>query len=282
MNAINNERETESMTKRGEPPAGYYTASLTRRRLGNISDGMLRTYVQKGRIDRLVPPGRLQGFYKREDVERLARELDGLGEPMEVTGTHFERATKEDMPECVDLLINVFGGGNTVERRQRWIEQNPEIGYVVRSRSKIVGCAFVLPLAAAKIEAIFGDQSSASIASIEPEDIQPLLPGIPAYLYAVSVGVKATTTTAKRARGQVLVRGLLEMLYSLARRGVAVKLIAARSETRDGINLLRHIGFTEIESRTSNRNFVIEVERSGIPHIMEYKRILAESQIASQ
>ncbi len=36
------------------------------------------------------------------------------------------------------------------------------------------------------------------------------------------------------------------------------------------------MGFTEIESHTDNRNFIIEVERSGIHYIMLYKKALAE------
>ncbi len=265
------------MTKRGHPPVGYYTATVTRKKLGDITDGMLRSYVQSGKIEHMVPSGRKQGFYKRDDVDRLARALDDLGEKSEKTGTQFERATKDDMPACVDLLISVFGGGNTVERRQQWIEKNPEVGYIVRSRGKVVGCAFVLPLTPEKIDAIFNDLNPASIASIEPEDIQSLTPNEPAYLYVVSVGVKPGSELAKRIRGQVLIRGLLRLLYDLARRDITIKLIAARSETKDGIRLMKHMGFTEVESHTQNRNFIIEVERSGIPEIVQYKKILAKS-----
>ncbi len=39
---------------------------------------------------------------------------------------------------------------------------------------------------------------------------------------------------------------------------------------------MKHMGFTEIESHTDNRNFIIEVERSGIHYIMLYKKALAE------
>src|SRR5262249_33360771 len=99
--------EALSMAKRGTPPEGYYTASVTRRKLGNISDGMLRSYIQRGLVERIVPPGRKQGFYKRDGVDKLAREIDDLSGKTE---TRFLRATKDDIPECVELLIEVFGG----------------------------------------------------------------------------------------------------------------------------------------------------------------------------
>jgi hypothetical protein len=149
----------QTMARR-QPPVGYYTATTAKRKLGNISDGMLRSYVIRGKIERVVPKERKQGFYKREDVDRLARALDEFFEDnAEKPGAQFLRATKEDMPECVELLISVFGGGNTVERRQGWIEKNPDVAFIMRSKGKIVGCAFVLPLTPEKIDAIFVDPS---------------------------------------------------------------------------------------------------------------------------
>lgn len=264
---------------RKQPPTGYYTATVAKKKLGNISDGMLRSYVTKGKIRRVVPPERTQGFYSREDVDRMARLLDDFfvdDKPSQIPGVQFMRATKEDMPECVELLIAVFGGGNTVERRQSWIEKNPDIAFIVRSKSKIVGCAFVLPLTPEKIEAIFADQGSASIASITADDIQPLEPGQPAYLYLASIAVKPSLSDlAKRSRGQTLLRGMVNYLVDLGSRGISIALLAARSESRDGINLCRHLGFTEIETTTPNRNFIVEVERSGIPVIVKYKAALA-------
>ena len=275
------------MTKRGSPPEGYYTASTTRKKLGNISDGMLRSYIQRGLIRRDVPPGRKQGFYRRDDVDKLAREIDDLGSKTEKTGTQFLTATKEDMPECVELLKAVFGGGNTLDfvtkRRQQWLEKNPEVGYIVRSKGNVVGCAFMLPLTPEKIDALFADPNSAAASSIiTADDIQELNPYTPVYLYIISVAVKPGSELAKRLRGQVLIRGLIKVLFNLGKRGIPIQLIAGRSETKDGIRLMQHMGFTEIESTTSSRNFIIEVERSGIPEMMRYKRLFAEYQANQQ
>lgn len=275
MNQAITERKAFQMAKRGQPPDGFYTASVTRKKLGNISDGMLRSYLQRGLLERFVPSGRKQGFYKRSDVDRLAREMHGLGEKTE---TKFVQATRKDIPECVDLLISVFGGNDTTERRQQWLEKNPEVSYLVRSNGKVVGCAFMLPLTPEKIDAVLADQSSSSTRFIQADDILELQPGVPAYLYVLSVGVEPGSELAKRTRGQTLIRGLLNVLFDMGKRGIPVKVIAARSETADGINLMRHVGFTEIEPTPPNRNFIIEVERSGIPEIMRYKKYLREAQ----
>jgi hypothetical protein len=266
------------VAKRGQPPLGYYTATQAKRKLGDISDGMLRSYVQQGKIEWTVPKGRKQGFYKREDVDRLARTFDDFleqepGEP----GAQFKPVTKEDMPEVVRLLMELFGGEDSTERRLSWLEKNPEIAFMVRSKGKIVGCVFVLPLTLQKIEAILSDPQPHSTSTITVDDIQLITPGKPAYFYVVSMGVKpGVTAVAKRTRGEILIRGLLRFFIELGNRGVPVSLIAARTASRDGVNVLRRVGFTEIESNTLARNFIIEVERSGIPFIMLYKKALAE------
>jgi hypothetical protein len=192
----------------------------------------------------------------------------------EKTGTQFLQATQKDIPEIVQLLIELFGGSDTSARRRGWLAANPETIFVVKSKGKIVGCVFVLPLSRAKIDAIFADQDTNSSRAIEAEDIQLYLPGKPICLYVVSMGVKGMTSTAKRVRGEILVLGLFKFLIELGKRGIPIELIAGRSETRDGINLMKRMGFTEVESHTSNRNFLIEIERSGIPIILRYKKAL--------
>ena len=78
--------------RRGHPPVGYLTATQAKKKLRGISDGKFRSYIQEGKITRLLPPGMKQGFYKREDVEQLARELDSFWESSTTHGMHNECA----------------------------------------------------------------------------------------------------------------------------------------------------------------------------------------------
>ncbi len=264
--------------RRGVPPAGYYTATQARKKLGDMSDGKFREYIKDGSIERFIPAGAKQGFYTRESVDRLARSFDDFLETnVEENGAQFYVAKPEDMQDLVNLLIEIFGGSNTTEKRLKWLERNPEIAFFVRSRGKMVGCVFVLPLLREKIESILADPLPGSTRSLIADDIQPYVKGEPAYLYVVSMGVKPSVTAiAKRARGQILIRGLMRFFVDLGHRGIPIKLLSARTDSTDGIRLLRHIGFTEIESNTQSRNFIIEVDRSGLRPMMEYKRALAE------
>jgi hypothetical protein len=99
----------------------------------------------------------------------------------------------------------------------------------------------------------------------------------------VSMGVTPHTgRTAKRVRGQILIRGLLRFLVDLGKRGIHIKLLVARTNSPDGINLLKSAGFTELESNTQSRNFIIEVDRSGVPLIMPYKKAFRAQQQQGQ
>jgi len=74
----------------------------------------------------------------------------------------------------------------------------------------------------------------------------------------------------------------MDVLISLGRKGVISETIVARSSTADEIRLMRGIGFTEIPSRTKRRNFIIEVEKSGLKEIIHYEQALQESGISDE
>lgn len=267
--------------KRGNPPPGYCTATQARRRLGNISDGMFRTLIESERITRLVPGGRSQGFYLIDDVNRVAKKMNNLPAKEERTNTYFSAVKPEDMPAVVDLLIRVFGGTNTTEKRLKWLDRNLECAFMVKSQDEVVGCVFVIPLSPEKIDVILTKSTPGSTNTVTENDILPYVPGQPAHLYIMSMcSLPGVTPSAKRIRGELLIRGLFNFFVELGKRGIDIRLIAARSSSQkeklDGANLLRHAGFTELESTTDMRNFVVEVPRSGLPFAMNYKRAFAE------
>lgn len=276
-------RKEVCMTQRGNPPIGYYTATRTKRALGNISDGLLRTYVEKGLVRRFVPSGRSQGFYDQEDVRRLAKSLDNF--PVSGMNEHKEQfcqASEADIPGAVRILIDVFGGSDTTEKRVAWLRKNPETCFVVKSDQLVTGVVFLLPLTAQKIERIFADPTSSTTRSIAVDDIQVYRPELPVQMYIASLAAKpGVDATAKRTRGALLLRGLFAHLVDLGRRGIIIETVVGRSDTLDGINLLKKMGFTEIEPQGENRNFVIEVRRSGVPFIMQYKSALEENSHAA-
>ncbi len=272
--------------RRFPPPSGFITATRAKQLLGNISDGLLRSYVMKGEIEKRIPDTRSQGFYKDEDVRALAHRLNID------RSIHFSRGTVDDLPECDELLIKVFGKGNPddtgrvvpnnpIERRATWIQKNPDTFFILRAGRSLVGCVFMLPLTRSKIQQILENEITRPIYA---EDVQVFTPGMPIHLYVMSACVYAEDrqVMTKRFYGSRLLNGLLKRITELGGQGINLEMIWSRSETKDGIGLLRHVGFTEIETQTSSRNFLIDVKLSGIPDVVRYKHALAEYQQSHQ
>src|SRR2546429_5028319 len=118
------------MVKRGEqPPQGWCTAKIAKRRLGNISDGKLRVLVMQGKIERIVPQLSAQGFYKIADINKILHEATQgtiKGTNKDMPGARFQPATKEDMPGIIDLICSIWGGSDTSAKRNAWIDKNPQ------------------------------------------------------------------------------------------------------------------------------------------------------------
>ncbi|QBD78011.1 hypothetical protein EPA93_19220 [Ktedonosporobacter rubrisoli] len=51
------------------------SSSEAREMLGNMASSSFKEYVDSGRIRKIIPPGKKQGKYVREDVELLAKEV---------------------------------------------------------------------------------------------------------------------------------------------------------------------------------------------------------------
>jgi hypothetical protein len=266
---------------RKQPPKEYYTATQVKNKLG-ISDGMLHTYVQKGRLQRIVPAGRKQGFYLRSEVGRLANELDTFFATRSQNTSTFAKATEEDIKGIVELTRVLFGIRDsvsaTVERRKKWIRKNPDTFYVLRIDGQVIGYAAFLPLKPEKIEKILREEEFSQ--DLTAEDIEEFQPGKPFHLYYMAIAVKTDMSRAeRRIYGARLIHGVLNALVELGKRGIVIETMTARSDTADGIRLMRHLGLTEVTSTTEKRNFVLRVAESAIPEILPYKQALQESGI---
>jgi hypothetical protein len=266
---------------RGNPPDGYCTATVALRKLGNISDGKLRSLIADGKIERIVNPGEKQGFYKIADIDKVAKEWNDearvAGKPT-LSGAEFRPATKKDMPEIVALLIKIWGGNDTSAKRNAWLEINPESCFVAYSYGVVRGCIFMLNITEEKTWWLLKLDRSQNFGVIDVGDVLPFEIGKPANLWLLSMAANdiGVANANRRRWGSIIVRGFFNHVIDLGRRGIPVNLIGARSDTKDGIHLMRHIGFTELEPGGGNRNFIIDVNLSGLDFAMKHKAALAE------
>lgn len=256
----------------------HYTAAQVKEKLG-ITQGTLYNYVRNGTLNPVVPPGKRQGVYSRNEVDQLAHELRAFMATRQKSASVFAKATIEDVPDCARLSDEFFGGLHfDIEKQIAWMKKNPDICYVVKDEGKVVGYVLMLPLNPPKIERFLrGEESSLDL---ETEDIEEFIPGKPAHIYMASIAVTGKASLfERRTYGARLVGGLLKTLIDMGKRGIILETIAARSSKPDGIRLLRGIGFTELLSNTDKKNFIIDVEKSGIKEIVEYKQALKESGV---
>jgi hypothetical protein len=257
----------------------FCTAAETKQILG-ITDGMLYNFVDNGALERIIPPGKKQGVYRRSQVEQLARELKVfVATGKKITST-FARATVEDIPACARISQANFGAHYDEEKQKAWMEKNPDICYVVRNRDndKVIGYVLFQPLKAEKIEKILREEEFSL--EVETAEIETFEPGKPVNLYMASIAIDPSVTlTEKRMYAARLLSGLMRELIELGRKGIVINTIVSRSSTKDGIRLMRSMGFTEIPSITDKKNFIIEVGKSGLKEIMQYKQALLESGV---
>lgn len=256
----------------------YYTAAQVKNMLG-ITDGMLYNYVDNGALERIVPPGKKQGVYRRDEVDQLARELHAfiITRDNKKKSTQFMRVTTEqEMIECQEISQELFGvGRDTVKERMLLVAKNPETYHFVKDEKlqQIVGYVAMMPLKTGKLENVLSQDVPVRI---NVEDIETFEEAKSIDLYLHAIGVKpGFNATDKHMYGARLVSGLMELIIELGNKGISIGTVAARSNTPDGIRLMRHAGFTEIAPLSpGRRTFIIDVKNSGIPFVVQYKKVL--------
>src|SRR6266700_2241517 len=120
-----------------------YSASEAREKLGGMSTSSFKRLVDSGKIRKVVPPGKSQGKYIREDVDKLAEAMEqfvqiySASEPAEKLD--FSQAKNEsDIQETVliakqNLGENAYG----LEKRMAWFRKAPRGDYVLRHEGVI-------------------------------------------------------------------------------------------------------------------------------------------------
>lgn len=256
----------------------FYTAAQAMEELG-VTEGMFYNFIRNGDLQGTTLPGRKQKLYSKQAVEQLARELRAFAVTRKKISSKFIKATEEDVPDCVRISNVIFNAAFAVEKQTAWMEKNPDICYVVKNRdNKVVGYVLMLPLEPEIIEKILREELSAL--NLETKDIRAFEPGKLLHLYIASIAVEPKLTlTERHTYGARLIAGLMDVLIDFGKQGIILATLTARSSTSDGIRLMRGVGFTEIPSTTRMKNFLIEVEKSGIKEIMQYKRTLRESGV---
>jgi len=267
------------MTKRAKAPSGFYGATEAMKRLG-MARSSFYDLVEKGKIKRIIPPGRSDGYYPKADIDRMAKAkelfiLEYTEEP-----STFEQATEEDIRGLHEVCKTLWGNLNTpsYETRMEWYRRNPEMYYVVKQDRIIVGFLGVTPIKKDILERMMQQPGL----NEETEDILPFTPGVPIHGLFLEIGVRSDIPK-NRKYGRHLIEGGFTVLENFAKRGIIIEKLYAHSRTPDGIKLCRRMGFNETpptEGDTRIR-FEVDLKKSTYPPFREYQRIV-ESQTRLQ
>lgn len=256
----------------------YYKAREAQEKLGMTYSG-LRYQVLVGNLKSVVPPNGKQAVYIKDEVDQLARALRAFMEEKRDSPAKLVKiTTRDEMKECQEISQTLFGvGRHLVDERMKLLEKNPDTYRALKDKDQIVGCFSMMPLKPGRIgeilkQAIPVMTSADDLVNFDEEK------DIDLYLQMIAVS-PSFTLLERRIYGSRLISGMIELIIDFGKRGIKIGTIAARSNTSDGIRLMRHMGFTEVEKATpERRTFVIDVKASGIPYLLEYKNALKNAQ----
>lgn len=267
--------DVDKLAKNKSAENKYYKAKEAQEILG-MNYNALRNQVIAGNIRSVTPPGRRQEEYLKEDVDGLKQETDAwyaFRSRINTLPVKFTKATLDDMPEAVALADAVFGGYNTipVEKRIEWLGKNPDIEYLIKQEEQVVGYMSLIPLLPETIDDLLSQRRFAK--DLTKDDILNYTPGVPVDIYGMAIGVRpGVNLIQKREWGMRLLLGAQDMFVDLGSKGISIRSIKAHSSKPDGIRLMRHLGFTETVAAVPGlRDFVIDIETSGLPFVLRYK-----------
>src|SRR5690242_10921406 len=86
----------------------YYTFEEARAKLG-MTKPKFQYWVRSGKIEKITPPKSKQGVYRKEDIDKLEKEMQAFLIADEATELKFAKATSEDAQEEIELSEFIFG-----------------------------------------------------------------------------------------------------------------------------------------------------------------------------
>lgn len=239
------------------------------------SEPTFRRRVRAGQIESILPEGRQRGamYPKKQVIAALNREKrskrDTKPKETNLKGATFIKMKPEDMVKVAPVIYEIFDTYPDIERWSSLIAKNPDTGYMLVSEEKVVGCGFMIPLIEQKILDILSKEVTPPTTA---DEVQEYRPKEQYYLYVRTIGViqKSVATAQKRFWAGILVRNLMKTFVALGSRGIVVKKVYGRSDTVEGLRLMHDMGFTQVRTTTSHKNFLIDVGTSGIEMVLRY------------
>jgi hypothetical protein len=257
----------------------YHTAAEAREKLG-LDEEAFQYWVRKGRIKKIVLPGRSQGVYSKKEVAALRNQIITTLIAEQDDGVKFRKATEDDIKQEAELAHLIFGErARAVEERTAFLKKNPDIDFHLYDQDKLVAYINIVPMKHAAIEQFM--RGGIIAWKIDPDNIEQYKPEKTVECLIIDMITTPTVPPSKRTfYGSRLLSGVLEVLAELGARGIEIIKVYATSDTPMGIRILRNAGFQVIgESRKGRLSFMLDVANTDERVLREYKEALAEWKI---
>lgn len=266
------------MAKTGKAPKGFYSATEVMKKLG-IASSTLYHYVETGKIKRVVPPDKRDGYYIKAEIDKMVRARELFMLQYATDTSVFEKAQEEDVLGITDLCIELFGKNGTAsyETRLAQYHSNPDAFYVLKQDDLIVGYVAIFPLKQEAINRIMSGVAESTFRTglLTPENILPFEPGKADNVFVV-LGVRQGLAKS-RMYGSRVISGIIQVLEDFARHGIIVKKLYGTSRTQDGIRLARGFGFkqvTPVAEEDDLLRFELDLATTKSPLFRQYQRIV--------
>jgi len=256
-------------------PAGYYTAREAQEKLG-LNRNTFQYYVRQGKIKKVVPPLRSEGFYSKKEIDRLATEIALFlhTSEKEASSAEVRAAIPADAPGIVKVLTVMGWPAATAEQRISWYEVNPFIDYVVIFQGEIMGYIHAAPFKGTAMRDMMSGKKRAW--NVTPDDILPYRAG---KTYDLYVGIATRQDIPNNTRfGFRLLAGFMDFLIELAEQGITIHRLYAVSAEEDGQKLCRNLGFVDQEAQPGDLfpRFVLDLETSDSLFAKQYRKAIQQ------
>ncbi|SRR6266487_424016 len=274
------------MVKVSRKPEGFLTGKEAASRLG-MKLSTFYNHVKQGKFNKITLPGSSEGYFPREEIEKIAQARELVLLLYSVSPVTFSRATTEDdIRGIVDLCVAIYGisGTPSLEARLEIWGKNPYVYYVVKQEEIVVGYISMIWFDNEALDVLMGptkttrtSSAGTGIYSITgPEHINKFVPGQPIDSLFISTGVRpGLSNQQQREYGFKLIRDSLDVIDDFARREMPVRKLLATSERSDGIQLARKLGMKETKyPGDSIIRFELDMEKSDSRVAVQYRELL--------
>lgn len=260
----------------------YYTAAQARATLG-LNENTFQTWVKKGKISRVTLPGRRYGLYPKQEIDRMALQVEAallLNAPKDL---EVRSAKPLDVEAEIHLAHLIYGRRVLLPEarraRHQLVETNPETTWCLYDREVLGATINVVPVLAEAVEKF---KQGVRGWLFVPDLVTQFEPGKPLDCIIIDYMTTPTVPPEKRKfYGETLLR---ELAYTAFRnwgaRGVELRKIYTCGSTPAGRALLRKSGiFHELGEPVPNRViFELDVALTDSPLLRPYKEALEASR----